>query len=340
MLKKLTLIILAGCMALMIASCGASDTTSRARESMANTAQQNVVVDETQDMIASSAPMVLSSERGAPAEQSVVNNAKGNSGTSGAIAANISNRKVITSASFNVQTKDYDWTSIALEAKIAETKSYVENSYTQGDKANGNATISMTIRVPSDNYNDFKTSISTLGNVTSSSENGNDVTADYFDTEARLTVLLAQEKRILVLLEKANIEEIIKIEERLSQIRTEIEQLTTVVKRYDDLVSYATVTINIQQTTDYIVNTVNESFFSKLGKAFNGSIIQAGKVVQECVLAIVWMLPYLLVIGIIVIACLYAYKKRKKKMQKVINTPVNTITPQSEKNSDETTHTF
>lgn len=323
MLKKLTFILLVCATALTITSCSTSPvqySTVMDNEAMTQTAQPQT-------------------PEGSPNLNAEMTADKSGT-TAGAIAANISNRKVITSASFNVQTKDYDWTSTALEAKIAETKSYVENSYTSGDKAKGNATLAMTIRVPTDLYSDFKTSIPELGNVVSSSENGDDVTADYFDTEARLTVLLAQEKRILVLLEKANIEEIIKIEERLSQIRTEIEQLTTVVKRYDDLVSYATVTLNIQQTSDYIDTSVNETFFSKMGKAFGGSLKQAGEVVQNGVLAIIWMMPYLILLAIITALCLYSYKKRKKRMQNAIIPPVEPTFPPSEKNSDETTHTF
>ncbi len=229
------------------------------------------------------------------------------------ISAAQSDRKVIFNSNFEVQTKDYDKTIAALNTQIEQTKSYIQSSTTYGDKEQGNARSTLLIRVPSNVYEQFKLDIQELGNVISSSEGGEDVTGDYFDKDARLNVLKAQEKRVLELLAKADtIEDILKIEAELTRIRAEIEQLTTVIKRYDDLISYSTINVSIYQTTDYIIK--NDGFFAKIVKTIKDSLHSGLTLIQNTIYAIVWLFPYLIVIGVVLLIVRRVLKKKNIKL--------------------------
>ncbi|MFZ2539304.1 MAG: DUF4349 domain-containing protein [Oscillospiraceae bacterium] len=231
------------------------------------------------------------------------------------ISANQINRKVIFNANFEVQTKDYDKTISDLNAQIKQTKSYIQSSNTYGDKKQGDASSTLVIRVPSAEYEKFKLDMQKLGNVISSSEGGEDVTGDYFDKDARLNVLKAQEKRVLELLQKAEIiEDILKIEAELTRIRAEIEQLTTVIKRYDDLISYSTITVSIYQTADYVIK--DDGFFSKIVKTMKDSLQSGLTLIQNIIFLIVWLLPYLIVSTIIGLIVRKILKKKKIKLFK------------------------
>lgn len=234
------------------------------------------------------------------------------------MAANTA-RKVILNASFEMETKNYEETYSMISQEVEQTGSYVEYSESRGNPEDGNAWISMTVRVPSDRYAAFKAFIPTAGNVTYTSEGGEDVTAEYFDVDTRLTVLRAQEKRILELLEKAQtVEEMIQIESELTRIRTEIEQLTTQLKRYDDLVSYATIHLTIRQTTDYTV-IHEETFLTRMGNAMKDSFESLVSVLQNLVIALIWILPYLLLLAAIagiILLIFFLYRRKHPRPPK------------------------
>ncbi len=75
-----------------------------------------------------------------------------------------------------------------------------------------------------------------------------DVTEEYYDSEARLKVLKAKEDRLLNLMNKANnITDIISIENELGQTRSEIEVLTGRLKYLSNATDYSLVNIKLQQ---------------------------------------------------------------------------------------------
>jgi len=216
-----------------------------------------------------------------------------------AFMAAAESRKIILRASFNVETLDYTESLRAVNEKIQETGSYIEYSDASGSVEDGTARTSMTIRVPSGSYGEFKAFVPEIGNVTYSSEGGEDVTSAYFDTDARLTALRAQEERVLELLEKAEtMEDILAIESKLAELRYQIEQLTGELKRYDDLVNYATITLSLEQRRE-LTPVGEESFTEKLGRAMSESLSSLASLLENAVIALVWLVPYLLVLGVI-----------------------------------------
>lgn len=219
-------------------------------------------------------------------------------------------RKVIKKISLELEVKDFTEANRQLSEKIEAFNGYAESSYTTGEVSNGTARATFTIRIPAENLNQFKEFAETLGNIISTSEEGADVTAEYYDSQARLTVLQAQEKRILELLEKADsVEDVLQIENELTRIRTDIEQLTASIKQADDLVSYATVELNIWQIQGEYTKT-KISFWDQLGDAFLSSGESLLRVMKTILFTLIWALPYLL-IALIVFLIIWRRRKRK-----------------------------
>lgn len=238
----------------------------------------------------------------------------------GETASALDSRKVIKTASYRIETKDYNASITTLEEAIAVSGSYIERSSTYGNPENGGANASYTVRVPVAEYSGFKQAMNSVGNVYETSEGGEDITAQYFDTEARLTVLRAQEKRLLEFLASAvTIEDMITIEEKLSAVRYEIEQLTTTVRKYDNLVEHATVNIDLSQTETYTPPKA-KTFTDKLGEAFSGSFNSAVDFMQNLLIALIWLLPYVIIIGIIVVIIIVIVKASAKRRR--LNPPV------------------
>jgi hypothetical protein len=106
----------------------------------------------------------------------------------------------------------------------------------------------LTFRVPQARFNDALRQIRDIADieVLSSSVQGQDVTDQFIDLEARLKVKLAEEQRYVVLLGRAEaIEDILRIDQVLSQVRTQIEQLTAQINVIKARTTYSTIVVQV-----------------------------------------------------------------------------------------------
>ena len=106
---------------------------------------------------------------------------------------------------------------------------------------------SLIIRVPSDRFTDALRQLRALdAEVVSSTVDGKDVTDQFVDLKARLSAKQAEEGRYNALLTRANtIDEILKIDSALSNVRTQIEQLQGQVNSIAARTSFTTITVSI-----------------------------------------------------------------------------------------------
>ena len=97
-----------------------------------------------------------------------------------------------------------------------------------------------------------------VGTIRDKQISGTDITDSYDDTSARLAVLVASRDNYMNLLKKsATVEDTLKIEKELERINTEIQKLETQKKRTDASVSFAKVTINLDDVSTFARTTGN-----------------------------------------------------------------------------------
>ena len=147
-----------------------------------------------------------------PGETSAAMDLTGDSALSAPI---LTDRKLIKTVSMNAETEHYDDLIPALDGKITALGGYVESRET-GNYSRTRRWTRMTIRIPAEQLGDFVTHVGENANVLSTSEQTQDVTIQYADTEAKLTALRTEQTRLLELLSQAqNLGEILEIEARL-----------------------------------------------------------------------------------------------------------------------------
>ncbi|MGH2379455.1 MAG: DUF4349 domain-containing protein, partial [Candidatus Limnocylindria bacterium] len=106
----------------------------------------------------------------------------------------------------------------------------------------------LTFRVPQARFNDALRQIRDIADieVLSSSVEGQDVTDQFIDLEARLKAKVAEEQRYLALLGRAeSIEDILRIDQVLAQVRTQIEQLTAQLNVIKARTTYSTIVVQV-----------------------------------------------------------------------------------------------
>ena len=125
-------------------------------------------------------------------------------------------------------------------AKAQSLAGFLGGYVEQSDQSRGLASITM--RVPAARFDEAVARLGGLGRVTDRSERGEDVSANFSDLEARIRNLSAQEGVLQDLMRQArSIPDTITVQQQLSQVRGEIEQLTGQRNLLDNQTSLATV---------------------------------------------------------------------------------------------------
>jgi len=106
---------------------------------------------------------------------------------------------------------------------------------------------SLTLRVPSAQFTEALRRLRALdADVTSSSVNGQDVSDQFVDLKARLAAKQAEEDRYNALLGRAaTVDEILKVDAALSNVRTQIEQLQGQVNSINSRTQFSTITVSV-----------------------------------------------------------------------------------------------
>ena len=112
-------------------------------------------------------------------------------GTESAVAGD----KIIYTARLTLETKDYDAARAALEQALADAGGWMENS-SESSYDDSSRSLSMTLRVPAENYESFLTAAGQAASLVNRSESADDVTAQYTDVAGRIANLEGQRDRL------------------------------------------------------------------------------------------------------------------------------------------------
>lgn len=224
------------------------------------------------------------------------------------------NRKIIQNAELHLQVKDVPSTADKIIDLNKNNGGYTVNSHIYRNDERISADLSL--KVPQQKLNSIITAVSEYGEVTDKVMGTEDVTEEYYDSEARLKVLKAKEERLLGLMNKAsNVTDIISIENELGQTRSEIEVLTGRLKYLSNATAYSLLTINLTQAVPGAVKAPHGT----LGKAAQGLITSLNHMMNfasNLVVLLFVLLPWLLLMALLVILFRYIYKKRKAQVPK------------------------
>lgn len=231
-------------------------------------------------------------------------------------------RKIIKSSQLFLETAKFNDVINSLEDMVKSYGGYIASSSIDAEGINNNYQClrfaSYKINVPSDKLDDFLDESSKLATVRNKSTSAEDITAQYYDNESRLKSLQIQEERYLEILKTATeVKDIIEIENALTDVRYEIENLTTCLNKISNLVDMATVNINIQEVSQ---ETVAQSVPKTLGEKISSSFVNSLKKIKEfsinTVIFIIAAIPYLIIISILLVLSLGIYKAIKNKKSK------------------------
>ena len=230
--------------------------------------------------------------------------------------------KIIYTGTARVETLEFDKTIEDLAKMLSDCGGYIQYSDITGADFNSLHSgyrvyryASYQLRIPVESFKGFQEGLSALGNVPYSSTNADNITMQYRDTQSRLEARETEETRLLELLAKAEtVEDIITIESRLSDVRYEIEILTSQIKSWDNQVSYSSLSLEIQEVALYTEDTpATLSYGEQLKEGFVRSLKSVGRFFKELLKFLVAALPVIVVLAVVAVIVILIVKSAKKK---------------------------
>lgn len=222
-------------------------------------------------------------------------------------------RLIIKNADITVEVQDFDGFMETITEIVTESKGYISNSSSyvyKKDSSDPTKNLkggNVAIRVPSEIFDGIIYSVGEIGNVTNTNLYTEDISKRYRDTADEVKNLEIREERIREIMGKAEkIEDILKIEEELSRVRSEINRLKGNLSNWEDLVSLSTININVREVEDIKnqIVPVNTNVFQKAKEGFIETINRMIKSIERFFVYVVTNLPVIvpvLIIGIIII---------------------------------------
>lgn len=231
------------------------------------------------------------------------------------------NAKLIRRAELHIQTEQFDESREALNALVDSCGGYYEISSEYGGgrrDAYASRSGEYTIRVPAEKYNQFLSQTGELGYVTNKTESSEDVGEQYYDVESRLKTQRTKQERLLALLEKAeNMEDIISLENALSDVEYMIELYSSELNRYDALIGFSTFTVYLNEV-NRVTQEVGEtaSLGARMLAGFQSSVRGLGEGFQDFLIWVSYHVFLVVILAAVVVVAVIVGRRELKKPRK------------------------
>ncbi len=199
-------------------------------------------------------------------------------------------RNLILTAKIDMRSKDPWVTSDRAQAIASGLGGDVLNLSQSGTADTRSA--SLTIRVPSSRFGDALQQLKSLeGEVQTSGVSAQDVTDQFIDLQARLTAKQAEEQRYIAILTRANtIDEILKVDASLGNVRTQIEQLTAQINGIKQRTDFSTISMSISTLSALPGDTTSKVWDP--AKTVGRALAALGAMMQVFADAVIWLIVF------------------------------------------------
>lgn len=151
-------------------------------------------------------------------------------------------RDVVRTGSMRVTVDDVDAAAGEVRALAVGSGGFVADEELHVERA----TAVVTVRVPTDDFDDVRDGVAELGDVTEQDAEARDVTAEVVDLESRIASQRASVERVRALLaEAADVPQLALVEGELANRETELEALLGQQRVLADQVALATLTVHL-----------------------------------------------------------------------------------------------
>lgn len=271
------------------------------------------------------------SAAGMAADQAVASGAQATSAASGSQSVSsamkaASSQKIIEQLSYQVETLKFDDSVKKIQSLCSEMGGYVQDSNVTGSGLvqENLRNANYVLRIPQEKLGQFKNSAGSIGNIVSFSTSSENVSEKYYDTEARLKSLRTQQERLLALLKKSgSLADVVTLEKALADVNYQIEELTGTLRKYDSLIDYSTVNIQLNEVVKPTeLEKTPVSVGDKIQKQFKDSLRALGGFGEGLLVFFIGGSPILVPLLLVALFVFFRIRRKRKHTKKENEQPV------------------
>ena len=307
------------CLALSLAGCGSSKYD--AATSMPEMASDSANYKSGANNYAGESFAASESYEDADYEEAADDTADAGSGNESVA----SNRKLIKRVNITAETREFEKLTNHIEKLVEKLGGYMESADVySGSGYNGGSVrhANYTARVPVAKMSELVDDVGENANITNKNESAEDITLQYVDSQSRKEALQVEYDRLMEILKQAeDVDTIVALEQRITEVRYEIQNIESTLRTYDNLVDFATVSITITEVEVYTPEPVKKvSDWERMTEGFMHSVKDVGRGILNFLIGLVIALPYLVVWAVVIFVIFLIvraiWKGRDKRAEK------------------------
>jgi hypothetical protein len=236
----------------------------------------------------------------------------------------VSGPRVVRTARLRMLASDFDAARRSVDAVVTSMGGFLGQVNVSGAQPDIRH-LTATLRVPSEKLDATLTALKAAGEVLEEAQSADDVTEQLVDLEARIANGRNTEKRLNELLQRraGTLADVLAGEREIARVREEIERLDAQRTNLDRRVTYATVTLQIDEERKASLNLGRTTTSARIRNAAVDGFRGAFESVFEAVLLVARVAPFLILWGLVLAWPVTALvrRRRRAKGSKEIDSP-------------------
>ncbi len=223
-------------------------------------------------------------------------------------------RKMAEMWKYEIEVADARQANANIIAKADQLQGYLTESRMSDDKDEIKA--SLVVKVPESSAQLMVEYLQSIGYVKDEEKTSRDVSDTYYDTEARLKVLTAEEERLLGYMQTktSTIQDLLAVEKEIARVRQERESLQARMNVLKNQVDYTSFSITLSENQTAL--KAPKGTLGKAGQGFMSSLGALVKLLTGLFIIFISSLPFLAVFGGIFYLVIRWIRRRKAKKSK------------------------
>ena len=233
----------------------------------------------------------------------------------------VEGQMLIYMVDMSIITEEYDQDYASIKMKLSKLGGYVYTEYSSGTKGSDDLRyVSLVLKIPVENLDEFVNGVDKEMKVTSKRINVEDTTDQYYDIASRIDLLETRYRKMEEYLKTATeMQDIITIEEEMSNIIYQLENLKGEKKGIENKVRFSTVNITLNEAKSSAINAYDEkTIWDRMANGISSTFNDMVDYMGDIPVLFVSSLPVLgliAVIAIIIIVIVKIISRRKSKKQ-------------------------
>lgn len=223
--------------------------------------------------------------------------------------------KKIRTVNLSLELKSIEKVQKQIREQVKVEGGYIESEEFNAKTGYGDSDyLHLSVRIPKDKVDHFLEFLSGEGRILSKSESLEDVRLQYHDAENHIKALEKEQERVLALMDKAeNVDQLIALESRLTDIRYQLESYHTEINDYDNKVDYSTVNLDLLEKGSESLGEGQYSFSERVRDGFVQNIHGILYFFMNAVFFILVYIPQIILVLGFAFVLVFWHKLSKKK---------------------------